>query len=83
MNKLEKYEQAIKATFKYLYECLEEQPKKGTIENLLSLGIDRCYVIKSQMKKRGFEIYCTYNHDQSVICVYPMQYNLPIHVWRE
>ena len=79
----EKYEQAIKETFKYLEECLAEQPKKGTIENLLSLGVDRRYVIQSQMKKRGFEVYCTYNHDQSVICVYPMKHNLPIHIWRE
>jgi hypothetical protein len=79
----EKYEQAIKETFKYLDECLAEQPKKGTIKSLLSLGVDRCYVIESQMKKRGFGVYCTYNHDHSVICVYPMQYNLPIHIWRE
>lgn len=79
----EKYEQAIKETFKYLYECLAEQPKKGTIESLLSLGVDKRYVIESQMKKRGFDVYCTYNHDQSVICVYPMEYNLPIHIWRE
>ena len=80
---IEKYEQAIKETFKYLDECLAEQPKKGTIENLLSLGVDRCYVIQSQMKKRGFEVHCTCNYDQNVICVYPIEYNLPIHIWRE
>jgi hypothetical protein len=69
--------------FKYLEECLEEQPKKGTIENLLSLGVDRRYVIQSQMKKRGFDVYCNSNYDMSEVIVYPADFNLPIHIWRE
>ena len=79
----EKYEQAIKETFKYLYACLEEQPKKGTIENLLSLGVDRRYVIEHQMSIRGFTVYCKSNYDMSEIIVYPADFNLPIHIWRE
>ena len=79
----EKYEQAIKETFKYLEECLAEQPKKGTIENLLSLGVDKRYVIESQMKKRGFDVYCSYSQDHKIINVFPCKSNLPIHIWRE
>ena len=80
---IDKYEQAIKETFKYLDECLAKQPKKGTIKSLRSLGVDKRYVIESQMKKRGFEVHCTCNHNQGVICIYPMEHNLPIHIWRE
>lgn len=80
---IDKYEAAIKETFNYLEECLVEQSKKPIFEQLFSLGIDKCYIIELQMKLRGFDVYCTYNHDRSIICVYPMQYNLPIHIWRE
>ena len=75
----EKYEQAIKATFAYLNECIAEQKAK----HYSHLGLAREEIIERQMKKRGFDVYCSYNHDKSIICVYPIQYNLPIHLWRE
>lgn len=79
----EKYEQAIKETFKYLNKCIAEQPKKGTIESLLSLGIDKRYIIESQMKKRGFEVKANYDALTEYIIVCPHQINLPIHIRRE
>ena len=79
----EKYEQAIEETFAYLEECLEEQPRERTIENLLSLGVDKRYVIKRQMDIRGFTVYCESNYDMSEIIVYPEDFNLPIHIWRK
>ena len=79
----EKYEQAIKETFEYLDECLVEQPREGTIENLLSLGVDKRYVIERQMDIRGFTVYCESNYDMSEIIVYPEDFNLPIHIWRK
>lgn len=79
----EKYEQAIKETFKYLDECLARQPKEETIEYLLSLGVDRRYVIEHQMDIRGFTVYCKSNYDMSEVIVYPSDFNLPIHIWRK
>lgn len=79
----EKYEQAIKETFEYLKECIARQSKEGTIAQLLSLGIDKRYVIEHQMNIRGFTVYCKSNYDMSEIIVYPADYNLPIHIWRE
>ena len=78
----ERYEQAIKETFKYLDECIAEHFKQDRLTQLMSLGIDKCYVIEKQMHERGFEVYCSHNFDQSVIGVFPKQYNLPIHIWR-
>ena len=65
----ERYEEAIKATFKYLDD--------GAVAGSYAEAI------VSHMKLLGFEVYCTYDYDQSVICVYPMQYNLPTHIWRK
>ena len=79
----EKYEQAIKETFEYLEECLKEQPKEGTIKRLFNLGVDKRYVIERQMDIRGFTVYCESNYDMSEIIVYPEDFNLPIHIWRE
>ena len=79
----EKYEQAIKETFEYLDECLARQPREGTFENLFNLGIDKRYVIEYQMDIRGFTVYCESNYDMSEIIVYPADFNLPIHIWRE
>ena len=79
----EKYEQAIKETFEYLEECLEEQDKKPIFEQLFSLGIDRRYIIAHQMKLRGFDVYCDSNYDMSEVIVYPVDFNLPIHIWKE
>ena len=71
----EKYEQAIKETFKYLDDYRSD----------IACTFAGSYVeaIEHHMKLLGFEVYCTYDYDQSVICVYPMQYNLPIHIWRK
>jgi predicted transport protein len=74
----EKYEQAIKETFAYLEECIAE----SYASNYVHLGFKE-EIIQRQMKKRGFDVYCTYNHDHSIICIYPREYNLPIHIWRK
>lgn len=79
----ERYEQAIKETFKYLEDCIAEHFKQDRLTRLMSLGIDRGYVIEKQMRERGFEVYCSCNFDQSVIGVFPKQYNLPIHIWKD
>lgn len=71
----EKYEQAIKATFEYLDDDRSDAA--------CVFAGSYAEAIMRHMKLLGFEVYCTCNYDQSVICVYPMQYNLPIHVWRE
>ena len=78
----ERYEQAIKETFEYLDDCIAEHLKQDKLTQLLSLGIDKRYVIEKQMRKRGFEVYCSCNFDQSIIDVFPKQHNLPIHIWR-
>ena len=74
----EKYEQAIKETFNYLDEAVVYQKEKYS-----KVGLLKEEIIERTMKKQGFDVYCTYNHDRSVICVYPTQSNLPIHIWRE
>lgn len=80
----EKYEQAIKETFKYLEECLEEQDKLNPLTKLQSLGIDKCYVIEKQMFLRGFVVKAVRTkYRLGEITVYPREYNLPIHIWRE
>ena len=78
----EKYEQAIKETFKYLEECLAEQDRLNPLVRLQSLGVDKRYVIESQMKKRGFIVKAEVYPSQCEIRVYPREYNLPIHIWR-
>jgi hypothetical protein len=80
----EKYEQAIKETFGYLNNYIQEGCPVSTLTMSLKKqrNKDRVFIIETEMELRGFPIYCTYNHDQSVICVYPMQHNLPIHIWR-
>lgn len=80
---IEKYEQAIKETFEYLDGCIASQPKKDTLEYLYSLGIDKCFIIENEMKKKGFDVECRYNKACISIAVYPKQNNLPIHIWRE
>lgn len=80
----EKYEQAIKATFKYLEECLEEQDKLNPLSNLQSPGIDECYVIEKQMLLRGFVVKAIITkYILGEVTVYPREYNLPIHIWRK
>jgi hypothetical protein len=79
----EKYEQAIKETFEYLEEYLKEQDKLNPLMRLQSLGVDKRYVIESQMKERGFNVKCRYNKACISIAIYPEQDNLPIHIWRE
>lgn len=82
---IEKYEAAIKETFNYLDDYIQN----GSLVSTFTMWFkkqrqrDRIFIIETEMQLRGFPVYCTYNHDQSVICVYPMQYNLPIHIWRE
>ena len=80
---IDKYEQAIKETFEYLEECLAEQDKLNPLMRLQSLGVDKRYVIESQMKKRGFIVKAEVYLSQYEVRVYPREYNLPIHIWRE
>jgi hypothetical protein len=75
----ERYEQAIKETFKYLDDCIADQKAK----NYSHLGLIKDEIIERQMKKRGFNVKCRYNKACISIAVYPEQNNLPIHVWRE
>lgn len=75
----EKYEQAIKETFKYLNKCIADQKAK----HYSHLGLAREEIIERQMKKQGFDVYCSYSQDHRIINVFPCQYNLPIHIWRE
>lgn len=80
----EKYEEAIKETFKYLEACLEEQDKLNPLIKLQSLGIDKCYVIEKQMLLRGFVVKAIRTkYLLTEITVYPREYNLPIHIWRK
>ena len=80
----EKYEQAIKETFEYLEKCIAEQEKLDPLVKLQSLGIDKRYVIESQMAKRGFVVKAVKTkYLLGEITVYPREYNLPIHIWRE
>ena len=80
----ERYEEAIKETFKYLEECLEEQEKLNPFTALQSLGVDRCYVIEQQMLIRGFVVKAIRTkYLLGEITVYPREYNLPIHIWRK
>ena len=71
----EKYEQAIKETFKYLNDCCSDAA--------CIFSGSYAEAIEHHMTLLGFDVYCTYNHDQSVICVYPQEDNLPIHIWRK
>ncbi len=75
----DKYEQATKETFAYLDKCIAEQKAK----NYAHLGLAREEIIERQMEKRGFNVYCSYSQDHRIINVFPVQYNLPIHIWRE
>ena len=79
----EKYEQAIKETFEYLEECLEKQDKLDPLVRLLSLGVDKRYIIESQMKKRGFKVKANHDALTGYIIVCPHEINLPIHIWRK
>ena len=79
----EKYEQAIKETFKYLNECVAEQNKLNQLVKLQSLGVDKRYVIESQMKKRGFNVKANRDALTGYIIVCPHEINLPIHIWKE
>lgn len=79
----EKYEQAIKETFQYLNDCVAEHFKQDKLTRIMSLGIDKCYVIEKQMAQRGFVVKAVYTcHYLEAITVYPREYNLPIHIWR-
>lgn len=72
----EKYEQAIKATFKYLDD---ERSDAACV-----FAGSYAEAIKRHMKLLGFEVYCTsYSNYDDTVVVYPMQYNLPIHIWRK
>ena len=74
-----KYEQAIKETFEFLDKCIAERRAK----NYAHLGLLKEEIIERQMKKRGFDVYCSYNKDRKIINVFPCESNLPIHIWRE
>lgn len=76
---IEKYEQAIKETFEYLDKCIANQK----VKNYSHLGLAREEIIEHQMKRRGFDVYCSYSQDHKIINVFPYQRNLAIHIWRE
>ena len=79
----ERYEQAIKETFNYLDDCIAKHFKQDKLTQLLSLGIDKRYVIEKQMAQRGFVVKATYHcHYLEAIAVYPQEHNLPIYIWR-
>lgn len=80
---IDQYEAAIKETFKYLDEAIAEQDKLNPLIRLQSLGIDKQYVIESQMKKKGFIVKAEVYPSQCEVRVYPKADNLPIHIWRE
>ena len=71
----ERYEEAIRETFKYLDDYISSP------DNILSSSYAEA--IKAHMKTLGFLVYCGVytNHDDMVV-VYPMQDNLSIHIWR-
>ena len=75
----DKYEQAIKETFEYLNKCIVDQKAR----HYAHLGLLKEEIIEKQMKKRGFDVYCSYSKDHKIINVFPYQHNLPIHIWRE
>lgn len=75
----EKYEQAIKETFEYLDKCIADQKAK----NYSHLGLLKEGIIVRKMRKRGFDVYCSYSKDHKIINVFPCQCNLPIYIWRE
>ena len=75
----ERYEEAIKETFAYLNKCIAEQKAK----NYAHLGLLREEIIELQMRKRGFDVYCSFSPDHKIINVFPIQHNLPIHIWKE
>ena len=79
----ERYEQAIKETFKYLDDYIEECSKKEPIKLLSSLGIDKPYIIKTQMELRGFTVRVDYYSCRyEALIVYPKEFYLPVHIWR-
>lgn len=80
---VDKYETAIKETFKYLEDCMSRQPGRDTLEYLYNLGIDKCFIIKNQMQKKGFEVNTNTSRDGKLIAVIPTTHNLPSHIWRE
>ena len=78
----ERYEEAIRETFKYLDDYILYPPSTVTMKLKRQKGKDRAFVIELRMESLGFPVYCTYTEDQDVITVFPKQDNLPIHIWR-
>ena len=68
----ERYEEAIKETFKYL----DDYTKSSKNTSLLY-----CEAIEHHLKMHGFTVRCSMWHDG--IIIYPKQGNLPIHFWRK
>ena len=79
----EKYEQAIKETFEYLNQIIEERRKlaKNPEWQAWELGLDKKYVIESCMQRKGFDIKVKREGDAYI--VFPHKNNLPIHIWKE
>lgn len=79
----EKYEQAIKETFTELNQIIKERHElaKNPEWKAWELGLDKKYIIKSRMKKKGFNIKVKREGDAYI--VFPYENNLPIHVWRK
>ena len=69
----DKYEEAIKETFKYLNDYLSNPNCK--------LSCTYAEAIQAHMKTLGFMVYCT--SYPNIVVVYPMKDNLPIHIWRK
>jgi hypothetical protein len=71
----ERYEAAIKATFKYLDDYIADW------ENV-TIG-PYWAMIQAHMRLLGYEVICNAESDYAdTVTVYPTQHNLPIHIWR-
>ena len=78
----EAYEQAIKETFAELNQIIEERRElaKNPEWKAWELGLDKKYVIKSRMKRKGFDV--KVKRDGDTYIVFPHKHNVPIHIWR-
>ena len=72
---IDKYRQAINATFAYLNDYLSDPE---------TAPLDIPEAIRSHMKLQGFSVRCfAYGQDRGTIAIIPEQDMLPIRIWRE
>lgn len=73
---IDKYEQAIKETFKYLNDYLSDW------ENITIAPY--WMMIQAHMKHLNFDVRCVAKSDYAdTVIVYPQVDNLPIHIWKK